>query len=481
MTDKARAELLEVEAISRQRVQKSAAVASDTAASRMVRIGDVCRAVNGRAFKPSEWTDKGIPIIRIQNLNNREAPFNYFAGTLADKFKVKPGDLLFAWSGTPGTSFGAHIWRGPDAALNQHIFNLHYDPALVDSRYFCYAINRNITDYVTKAQGGVGLAHITKDTFENSVILLPPINQQKQIVAEIEKQSSRLDDAVANLKRVKADIKRYKAAVLNAAVEGRLVEPEARIAQREGRSYESGQQLIQRLLGSRRNRWRGKNKYKEPAGPEVSSLVGLPAGWAYATAEQLTEGHKPITYGVIKLGPPVGGGVPVLRSSDVRYLRVDLDSVKSISPEIAANYQRTCLVGGEVLVTVRGTLGGVAVAPLQCKGFNISREVARLVPLDPEMARLVVLFVASKQGDAWLRHHRKGVAYTGVNIEALKKLPIPVPPTAEQGRIVAEVDRRLSLLQKAETQVDAAYRRALRLRRAVLVRLFPSSQERSAR
>lgn len=62
MTDKARAELLEVEAISRQRVQKSAAVASDTAASRMVRIGDVCRAVNGRAFKPSEWTDKGIPM-----------------------------------------------------------------------------------------------------------------------------------------------------------------------------------------------------------------------------------------------------------------------------------------------------------------------------------------------------------------------------------------------------------------------------------
>ena len=73
------------------------------------RVGDICNPINGRAFKPSEWEDSGIPIIRIQNLKDSKALFNYFQGKVPEKFHVDKGDLLFAWSGTPGTSFGAHI------------------------------------------------------------------------------------------------------------------------------------------------------------------------------------------------------------------------------------------------------------------------------------------------------------------------------------------------------------------------------------
>lgn len=81
------------------------------------KIGDLCNLVNGRAFKPSDWVSVGLPIIRIQNLNRPEATFNYFDGSVDEKFLVQTGDLLFAWSGTPGTSFGAHIWNGPNAIL----------------------------------------------------------------------------------------------------------------------------------------------------------------------------------------------------------------------------------------------------------------------------------------------------------------------------------------------------------------------------
>src|SRR5713226_5217896 len=87
-----------------------------------VKIGDALHLINGRAFKPTEWTKSGTPIVRIQNLNNPEAPYNYYQGDLPAKISLDDGDLLFAWSGTPGTSFGAHIWRGGKAWLNQHIF-----------------------------------------------------------------------------------------------------------------------------------------------------------------------------------------------------------------------------------------------------------------------------------------------------------------------------------------------------------------------
>src|SRR5205814_5082952 len=83
-------------------------------------IHRVCSLVNGRVFRPDDWTLEGVPIVRIQNLNDSGASFNRYSGPVDPKFLIDAGELLFAWSGTPGTSFGAHIWRGQTAVLNQH-------------------------------------------------------------------------------------------------------------------------------------------------------------------------------------------------------------------------------------------------------------------------------------------------------------------------------------------------------------------------
>jgi type I restriction enzyme S subunit len=136
--------------------------------------------------------------------------------------------------------------------------------------------------------GAVGQKRVPASFLEQSLIPLPDLDEQRRIVADIEKQFSRLDEAVTSLKRVKANLKRYKAAVLKAAVEGRLVPTEAELARREGRSYETATQLLQRILETRRRQWKGKGKYKEPAHPQSSCLSPLPEGWAWATVEQLT-------------------------------------------------------------------------------------------------------------------------------------------------------------------------------------------------
>ena len=344
----------------------------------------------------------------------------------------------------------------------------------MDAKYLYYYVSSQTfrSEAERHMTGAVGQRRVPTTYLKECKIPVAPLDQQKRIVAEIEKQFSRLDQAVANLKRVKANLKRYKAAVLKAAVEGRLVETEAELARRAGRSYETGEQLLQRILETRRSKWQGKGKYKEPTAPDTTDLPELPEGWVWATAEQLTDENRAITYGVIKLGEPVDGGVPVLRSSDVRQLRIDLDDVKRISPEIAEDYRRTFLKGGEVVMTVRGTLGGIAVVPSQCNGFNVSREVAMLALVDPKMGQLVALFVASAPLENWLMRRAKGIAYTGINIETLKALPIPVPPMAEHSCIVAEVERRLSLLRETEVQVDVNLQRAERLRQSILSRAF---------
>ena len=117
-------------------------------------IGKLCDLKNGMAFKPSDWARTGMKIVRIQNLNNPGAPYNFFQGKIRDRFVIENGDLLFAWSGTPGTSFGAHIWRGERAVLNEHIFRVDFDASCLDKKFFQLAINRKLTELIDKAHGG---------------------------------------------------------------------------------------------------------------------------------------------------------------------------------------------------------------------------------------------------------------------------------------------------------------------------------------
>lgn len=142
-------------------------------------IGEVCILVNGRAFKPDEWTDKGLPIIRIQNLNNPQAKFNFYGGSFDERHRVRTGDLLFAWSGTPGTSFGAHVWAGSEAILNQHIFNVR-EANVVTRRYLQCAMNHRLDELIGAAHGGAGLAHVTKPVLEATLIPIPPLTEQRR-------------------------------------------------------------------------------------------------------------------------------------------------------------------------------------------------------------------------------------------------------------------------------------------------------------
>jgi type I restriction enzyme S subunit len=100
-------------------------------------------------------------------------------------------------------------------------------------------------------------------------IPLPSLDEQKVILAEIERQFTRLDAGVAALQRIQANLKRYRASILKAACEGRLVPTEAELARTEARSYEPADQLLARILTDRRQKWSGRGKYKEPVAPDT--------------------------------------------------------------------------------------------------------------------------------------------------------------------------------------------------------------------
>lgn len=152
-----------------------------------VTLGEICDLVNGKAYNAQDWATEGVPIIRIQNLNGVDKPFNYWSGPLDREVQVKDGDILLAWSGTPGTSFGAHTWRRGGGVLNQHIFRLDIDRKRLTGDWAVTCINHQLHRLIGQAHGGVGLQHVTKPMVQGLRIPLPPLPEQRRIAAILDK------------------------------------------------------------------------------------------------------------------------------------------------------------------------------------------------------------------------------------------------------------------------------------------------------
>jgi type I restriction enzyme S subunit len=166
-------------------------------------LGELCELINGAPFKPTDWDGVGLPIIRIQNLNEPTKPFNYTSKHLPEKFRVRPGDILLSWSGTPGTSFGCFRWDGPEGWLNQHIFNVKLATDL-DGEFFIHSVNARLNELIAKAHGGVGLQHVTKGVLNSVELLIPPLSLQRQFSERVNKIRELEADQTASRLRLEA-------------------------------------------------------------------------------------------------------------------------------------------------------------------------------------------------------------------------------------------------------------------------------------
>ena len=141
-----------------------------------VNLGDVATYINGYAFKPEQRGKKGLPIIRIQDLNGNSHDLGFFDGEYPEQVEINTGDILISWSG----SLGVYKWNKGKALLNQHIFKVLFNKIEIDKEYFCYAI-RNSLSSMSQQTHGATMKHITKKDFDNISIPYPDLNEQKKI------------------------------------------------------------------------------------------------------------------------------------------------------------------------------------------------------------------------------------------------------------------------------------------------------------
>lgn len=148
-----------------------------------IKLGDIAEYINGRAFKPEDWSTSGLPIIRIQNLNSPDAAFNYFAGEVEPRYLVNNGDLLISWS----ASLDAFIWNRGTAILNQHIFKVMENRDIIRRDFFYFVARETMSEIRSRVHGAT-MKHITKPEFERIEIPLPPLSEQERIASILKEQ-----------------------------------------------------------------------------------------------------------------------------------------------------------------------------------------------------------------------------------------------------------------------------------------------------
>lgn len=337
-------------------------------------------------------------------------------------------------------------------------------------------------DAARNMTGAVGLRRVPKSWLAQQPIPLPEPDEQRRIVAEIEKQFTRLEAGVSALRRVQAKLKRYRAAVLKAACEGRLVPTEAELAKAERRraKFETGEALLARILTERRQNWQGRGKYKEPAAPDTGNLPSLPDGWTWATPNQLSAFDE----GAICAGP-FG---TIFKARDFRPEGVPIIFLRHVAPghyltrkpgfmdvekweELFKPYS---VFGGELLVTKLGEPPGVsAIYP---EGIGPAMVTPDVIKMTPNASVALPQFLMHYFNSQTARDFATGVAFgttrLRLTLPIFREMPVPLPPLAEQTRIVAEVERRLSVVQELESVVSANLQRATRLRQSILEKAF---------
>ena len=343
-------------------------------------------------------------------------------------------------------------------------------PIQMSNLYFLYYLRYSEQNLIDRATGTTFQA-VSGKVVRNHPIPLAPAPDQHRIVAEIEKQFTRLDAAVAALRRAKANLARYKAAVLQAAVEGRLVAQTSEVS-------ETSEVLLARVLAERRAQWEAANprkQYVEPKGPDVAGLPELPVGWVWASMEQLAD----IVSGVAK-GRKFGNRqpltLPYLRVANVQQGYLDLSEIKTIEA-LSEELEAYRLRKNDLLLTEGGDwdkLGRSAIWYGQIEDCIHQNHIFRARPFLSDLSSKWLMFATnSEHGRGYFAKSSKQTTnLASINLTQLRAFPVPIPPLNEQVRLIEQVESLISLVDAAEHSIGANLARADRLRQGVLGKAF---------
>ncbi len=448
----------------------------------VVRLGQLLTVIRGVTYKkeaarsaPAEGLVALLRATNIQQSLSFDELVYVPANCVSETQLLRAGDVLVVASSGSRTVVGkaAPLTRSWKGSFGAFCFALRPNAGVDPSYIAAFLRSPQYRDRASDLAAGTNINNLRATHIEETPIPLPTVDRQREVVTYLDEQLSRLDASVAALHRVQANLKRYRASVLKSACEGRLVPTEAELAREEGRDFETGAQLLHRILADRRSRLSRKGKYNEPASPSADNSQQLPDGWCLASLDQLSS-H--LTSGSRDWSPFYDRGSCIfLMAQNVRMGALDLAMRQRVDPpKDDASRARSQVEVDDLLVTIVGAnAGDICRVHKPLPEHFVCQSVALLRPVQGATSKYLEAFlVSAENGQKQFDSFMYGQGRPHLSFDQLRATVVPLPPLAEQHRIVAEADRRLSLIRVAEAQVAANLARAQRLRQSILQAAF---------
>ncbi len=453
-------------------------------------LGEICT-------KPQYgWTTKASPqegsikLVRTTDITKgqidwKTVPFCTEGPENEEKYLLRSGDIVISRAGSVGASM---LLQDPIPRAVFASYLIRFRSRLgVDPRFVGFFLkSARYWAAVHGSASGIALPNVNAKKLAALDLPLAPFSEQHRIVAKIESLFAKLDEGVAALKRAEVNLERYRASVLKSAVEGRLTEQ----WRRENPAKETGEELLQRILTERRKRWEEeqfakftakgrmppknwKTKYKEPVAPDTDTLPELPEGWCWATVDQVTASMANGIYKPAKFYSD--NGIPCLRMYNIVDGELVLRDLKRmVLSEDELN--RYGLKSGDLLinrVNSRELVGKAAAIPDGLGPIVFESKNIRLRPVGMGYETRFLGYCFAVLAPAYFgRHSQQVVGMASISQQQIGRLVVPVPPSSEQRRIVAAVDRRKRSSARLEDTIEAKRRRSRALRQSILKRAF---------
>lgn len=462
-----------------------------------VTLGEIAKIKGGITKDQKRETVKGrmVPYLRVANvqrgfLDLSEVKLIEASEDVINELSLRAGDVLFTEGGDRDKLGRGWVWNDelPECIHQNHIFCARLLNAGISPKLISWFGNSFGQQYFMKeGKQTTNLASVNLTKLKLFPVPVPPKEEQNRLVEKIEELFTQLDAGIDALAKAQALLKRYRASVLKAACEGRLVPTEAELARQEGRDYEPADRLLSRILKERRAAWEAaelekmarkgikpkgdawKKKYKEPAAPKTEGLPELPEGWVWATIGYAFDVFVGATPSRNK--PEYwGGDIPWVSSGEVAFCRIK-QTRELITQEGFKRTSTELHPPGTILLGMIGegkTRGQVAIldAPA-CHNQNSAAIQVSKAGLSPEY---LYYFLVGNYEET--RRKGSGGNQPALNKSRVQSMVFPLPPLEEQHRIAAELDRHFSFLERLDSELSNAWAQTSGLRQAVLHRAF---------
>lgn len=465
-------------------------------------LGGVADVTGGVTKNAAKAEGTSYPYLRVANVYANELRLGEISeiqvqDSVVDRVLLKRGDLLVVEGNGSADQIGrVALWDGSiDPCVHQnHLIKARFSSEELSKWTLYWLLSPVGREAIVGAASSTSGLHTLSISKVSSLTLpLAPQRETEAITSVLDEQWSKLDAAIAGLRRTQANLKRYRASVLKAAVEGRLVPTEAELARQEGREYEPASVLLERILTERRRRWEEaelakmkakgkvpkddgwKGRYEEPCGPSTVDAPKLPPGWCWATTAQLCWDAG---YGTSQKCTSDASGPPVLRIPNVQAQRISLDDIKYATGMERLSSDGVVQPGDFLFIRTNGSKSlvgrGAVVSHLLPREHHFASYLIRLrmVQIERLPEWVSLLWHAPIVRDQVLRDAASSAGQYNVSLSAASSYLIPLAPIGEQMRILNEVERFFSIADSAYAVMQASRTRIARLRQSILKSAF---------